>query len=365
MSQGLKKIGTFIKDEIITPSNTDLPLPKITTESIISLPKNMTSGIKTSLTSGWTDNITDQVYTEMFNFFPFYSAEYNNVPVYSSTHKENIKGNNKKLQDKLNDYKTKYDDLLSRGMQNILDKKLKTEEYAREDKLRLEDNVNGVTGYVTKLIVKFFSWVGITIISSLKNAFTTGWNKTITGFLILVFIIVLIFVIPKMKKRKTDKKKKNESKNFMSILLSIPEEINLAFSNFSIMIEDVVEGVNNTTDTINNTITSMNALSPDLRDRGKEDSGRGGDNLFHIKGEYIGKTGDKSDKIYNIYKPKSQSFYDVSIPSKIDADKYVLDCSIVDTSNIYIDSNCVLKPHVTAASDMPDIDKTDYINIEL
>lgn len=367
-----EKLADFFKNKVLKLSNPDA---KITKENI----KNFFTPDPNFLPT----------YQGLIQFFPFYTKNYENIPDYENGYNEDITAKRDAIRKKIADHKAKFEDTFRRGKENIIEKRKTKEKYAREDALILDKDVKGVTGYITNILVASFSWFVNTTVSSMKNMLTTSWNKTITGFLILVFIILLIFVFPKMKKDTRDGGGAKKNRDMMSILLGIPQDISIAFSDFSIVLGDFTDTVNNTIEIVNNTATSMSAATPDLRDRGREINGRGGDNLFHIEGSYIKGTGGtggtggttnidnllNDDKIYNIYKPASQTIKgQQEIPSTNITDKstnkYKLDCStLTDGIHIYVDDTCRLKQEDAGASSsietMPTIDNTDYANIEL
>jgi hypothetical protein len=354
-----KELKTFFKNDVFKVSNPDSKLSMPTKENIT---KYLT-----------IDPNFGPIYKGMIDFFPFYIKNYENDPKYDQEYTTSITKTRQDILDKLAAYTAKYEDTFKRGKENIIEKRNTKEKYAREDRLILDQNVKEGSGYITALLVATGKWFVDTTITGIKNMFTTGWNKTITGFLIIVFIIILIFVIPKMKKKK-DAGAKKQDNSIMSILLAIPQDISLAFSDFTIAFGDFTDTVNNTMETLNNTVTSINAQTPDLIDRGRETEGRGGDNLFHIKGSYIKSDSNiDADKIYNIYKPSSQSIKggDVKLNSKTITkanSKYEIDCSSLtdDTTNKYIDGMCRLKTEIAKSPEDIDIeDKTDYVNIKL
>lgn len=313
-------------------------------------------------------------YQGLIQLFPFYLKSYEKEPDYDNHYIEDIK---EKIEENIKKYEDKFEDTFKRGKENIIEKRKLKEEYSREDSQRAEDDAKKAGGFLTKIISNICAWVVNTITSSIKNMLITGWNKTITGFIILVFIILFIFVIiPNMKKNK-DIAKNNELKrqdgSMMSMLLSMPQDFNIAFNDFSLFVGDVTDSVSNTMEFASNTVKSIRAPTPDLRERGRETDGRGGDNLFHIEGKYLVTPTPANylgDKIYNIYKPSAQEFADnVKISPKdtinlYSIDKYELNCESNNPS--YIDSNCLLKP-LPYTNNLNEINKdnTDYINIEL
>jgi hypothetical protein len=310
-------------------------------------------------------------YTVLANFFPFNAESYAKKPDYDKN-KDKIVDEKNKIEGKLRDYKVKYEETFKNGKDNIIKKRDKKEVYSREDQQIAEKDAKGLTAYMTSLVVAMFKWFADATISAIRNAFTTGWNKTITGFFIIVFIILLIFVFPKMKSKKKQGGK-NEPTDIMSILMNIPRDISLAFSEFSLAFGEMRDSVNNATETLTSTVSSMSAPMPDLQERERARDGRGADNLFHIKGDYIKNTNasDKANievsKIYNIYKPSAQSFHGTTFNSKQILNipnKYELNCASTQQSSD-VDSNCVLKTEAPPPPPTNTVDTTDYINIEL
>lgn len=310
----------------------------------------------------------------LIQLFPFYLKSYKQNPNNDNHDIAEIIEKKKNIETNIRKYEDQFEDTFKRGKENIIEKRKLKEEYSRDDSQRAEDDAKKAGGFLTKIISNICAWVANTITSSIKNMLITGWNKTITGFIILVFIILFIFVIiPKMKKDK-DIAKNNELKrqdgSMMSMLLSMPQDFNIAFNDFSLFVGDVTDSVSNTMEFASNTVKSIRAPAPDLRERGRETDGRGGDNLFHIEGKYLFTPANYlGDKIYNIYKPRAQEFADsvkISPKNTINSyskDKYELNCE----SNMYIESNCILKPLLITNNQDTIIneDKTDYINIEL
>lgn len=361
-----ESLSDFFKTKVFKVSNPD---------SRLSIPTK--ENVKKFLT---LDPNFMPTYQGLIELFPFYAKSYENNPEYDDTYMREIRAKRDAIENNIREYKDKFEDTFKRGKENIIEKRNTKEKYAREDRLILDSDVKGVTGYLTGIAVASFNWFVATTISGIKNMFTTGWNKTITGFLIIVFIIILIFVVPKMKKGKKKDGANKQDGSIMSIILSIPQDFSMAFNDFSLIMGDIADSVNNTMEFANNTARSMNASMPDLRERGTEKDGRGGDNLFHIKGSYITPANKESevsggsikadsfhnDKIYNIYKPKDQDIGRGQIIKSIqNTNKYELDCASL-TVNTYIDSNCTLKKlHPDSTTNTINIDTTDYINIEL
>jgi hypothetical protein len=347
-----ESLSDFFKENVFKVSNPDSRLSMPTKENV-----------KKFLTP---DPNFMPTYQGLIEFFPFYAKSYENNPIYDEIYKNEIKAKRDTIEKNIREYKVKFEDTFKRGKENIIEKRNTKEKYAREDRLILDNDVKGVTGYLTGIAVASFNWFATTTISGIKNMFTTGWNKTITGFLIIVFIIILIFVIPKMKKGKKKDGANKQDGSIMSIILSIPQDFSMAFNDFSLIIGDITDSVNNTMEFANNTVKSMNASMPDLRERGREKDGRGGDNLFHIKGSHIKDDSFYKDKIYNIYKPNDQDIgRGQIIKSKQNIDKYELDCASL-TVKTYIDSNCRLKEMpIVSTTNTINKDTTDYINIDL
>jgi hypothetical protein len=365
MDETLEKKSTLTKlkegfKTFRTPSNTTLFKDK--SDDTFSWGKFLTPVIDTGV---------GKRYAVLSKFFPFDAESYAKNPDYD-INKDKINTQRNEIKEKLDKYKVKFEDTFKRGKENIIKKRDRAEVYSRDDSIRAEDDAKGLTAYMTSLVVAMFKWFADATISAIRNAFTTGWNKTITGFLIIVFIVLLIFVFPKMKSKKKQGGK-NEPTDIMSILMNIPRDISLAFSEFSLAFGEMRDSVNNATETLTSTVSSMSAPMPDLLERERAKDGRGADNLFHIKGAYIKGTSatDKDNiednKIYNIYKPSGQYFHGTTFISKAITDipnKYELDCASIQQSSD-VDSNCVLKTEAPPPPPTNTVDTTDYINIEL
>jgi len=267
--------------------------------------------------------------------------------------KENIE----ELQNKLDKNILKVIDL---AQENIKFNEVNTYNRQFESDNILHANQNKVLYYWTYVFIAYLKYVQDTIFAGIKTLFSSKWNNVMTGFLILIFIIVLIFVgISAGEEEKNEgpnKKPKEENKDFFAVIKSIPADMNNVYNSAMKLSSDIGNMMSNSRRTVNDIADAITGddNSEDI-DRPSLDDGRGGDNFLHFdNGASVdSKYSMKVQQIYPIinninYNNKQTQLEtikgtitlgvkDISV-NACEAQMYVPDC----TSNKYFDENCEL-----------------------
>ena len=267
--------------------------------------------------------------------------------------KENIE----ELQNKLDKNILKVIDL---AQENIKFNEVNTYNRQFESDNILHANQNKVLYYWTYVFIAYLKYVQDTIFAGIKTLFSSKWNNVMTGFLILIFIIVLIFVgISAGEEEKNEgpnKKPKEENKDFFAVIKSIPADMTNIYNSAMKLSSDVGNMMSNSRRTVNDIADAITGddNSEDI-DRPSLDDGRGGDNFLHFdNGASVdSKYSMKVQQIYPIinninYNNKQTQLEtikgtitlgvkDISV-NACEAQMYVPDC----TSNKYFDENCEL-----------------------
>ena len=268
------------------------------------------------------------------------------------------KTNIEELQKKLND---NIHELIEKAGENIKFNKEKTSYRQIESDAKIEENKNKFFYYIFYVILSYLKYVQDTFFAGIKTLFSSKWNNVMTGFLILIFIIVLIFVgISAGEEEKNEgpnKKPKEENKDFFAVIKSIPADMNNVYNSAIKLSSDVTNMISNSRRTVNDIADAITGddNSDDI-DRPSDDAGRGGDNFLHfgigdapVDSKYSMKTVQIVPVKNNINYDGSASQLtanegtitlgtkDVSVNAG-DARMFVPDC----TSNKYFDNNCEL-----------------------
>ena len=268
--------------------------------------------------------------------------------------KENIE----ELQNKLDKNILKVIDL---AQENIKFNEVNTYNRQFESDNILHANQNKVLYYWTYVFIAYLKYVQDTIFAGIKTLFSSKWNNVMTGFLILIFIIVLIFVgISAGEEEKNEgpnKKPKEENKDFFAVIKSIPADMTNIYNSAMKLSSDVGNMMSNSRRTVNDIADAITGddNSDDI-DRPSLADGRGGDNFIHfdndngvsVDSKYSMK-GTQIDPIINNINYNKQAqlgtingtitlgVKNVSVNAG-EAQMYVPDC----TSNKYFDNNCEL-----------------------
>lgn len=267
--------------------------------------------------------------------------------------KENIE----ELQNKLDKNILKVIDL---AQENIKFNEVNTYNRQFESDNILHANQNKVLYYWTYVFIAYLKYVQDTIFAGIKTLFSSKWNNVMTGFLILIFIIVLIFVgISAGEEEKNEgpnKKPKEENKDFFAVIKSIPADMNNVYNSAMKLSSDIGNMMSNSRRTVNDIADAITGddNSEDI-DRPSLDDGRGGDNFLHfdngasVDSKYSMKVQQIDPIINNINYNNKQTqletikgtitlgVKDISV-NACEAQMYVPDC----TSNKYFDENCEL-----------------------
>lgn len=184
----------------------------------------------------------------------------------------------------------------------------KFKELERQDRSdeRFNDNAGKFGYYTTQLFVYTAKYIQDTFLAGIKTLFIASWNNVITGFLILLFIILVVIMGIALGKGEggggndgPNKKPKEENKDFISLLKSMPANINSAYADFNNFATDFGNIITNGRRAVNDfteAITGDNTPIDSVREQEKE--GRGGDNIIH----YNKKIGEKVI-VLSAYKP--------------------------------------------------------------
>jgi len=310
-------------------------------------------------------------------------AEYFND---NSIDKLGLESNLKSIIKLNNDLTSRLEKLREKAIENGELKKYK--ELDRQDRSdeRFNDNAGKVGYYTTLLFVHTAKYIQDTLLAGIKTFFIASWNNVITGFLILLFIILVIIMVVALGgggggggNDGPNKKPKEENKDFISLLKSMPSNINSAFANFnnfatefSNMITNGRRAVNDFTDAI----TGDNIPIDSIREAYDKNDGRGGDNIIHYNDS------NDSNVVISAYKPYAMivpdnenivnkpsnnnippiSFNIKSVDSGEGSKLYKLDCE--NTSN-YFTKSCKLRKDYTLDTRFIEEPESDYEQIKL
>ena len=182
----------------------------------------------------------------------------------------------------------------------------KFKELERQDRSdeRFNDNAGKFGYYTTQLFVYTAKYIQDTFLAGIKTLFSASWNNVITGFLILLFIILVIIMGVALgggggggENDGPNKKPKEENKDFISLLKSMPANINSAYADFNKFATDFGNMVTNGRRAVNDfadAITGDNTPEDSVRNAYDKEDSRGGDNIIHY---------DDGKKVISAYKP--------------------------------------------------------------
>ena len=263
----------------------------------------------------------------------------------------------------------------------------KNKEEKRQDRSdeRFNDNAGKVGFYTTQLFVYTAKYIQDTFLAGIKVLFSSSWNNVITGFLILLFIILVVIMGVALSKGENDsgndgpnKKPKEENKDFISLLKSMPANINIAYADFNKFATNLGNMITNGRRAVNDlsdAITGDNIPKYLVRPKYEKSDGRGGDNIIHFNNI----VNDK--EVVSTYKPiakiipkqngiNSTGQLTENLNFKLKYDQYddgllyKLDCDDLDTSK-YFTKSCKLRKDYSLDTKFIKDPKSDYEQIKI
>ena len=143
----------------------------------------------------------------------------------------------------------------------------KFKELERQDRSdeRFNNNAVNFGYYTTLLFVHTAKYIQDTFLAGIKTLFIASWNNVITGFFILLFIILVIIMGVALSDAERssaendgpNKKPKEENKDFISLLKSMPANINSAYADFNKFATDFGNMVTNGRRAVNDFADAM------------------------------------------------------------------------------------------------------------
>jgi len=287
-----------------------------------------------------------------------------------------------------NNYGEKLKDSLKKIRETLAEKseinKRRKEEQEKEDLKALGNLTFNLTSFGTKLTSELTAYTSNTILSSIKTIFKTRFNDVITGFIIIIFIVVMIFGI---KSKKSQNKKANNSQqgvaaegaedsrnedneDIFTSLTNIPNNLskalNTIYDTYNMMI-DMFEQGERLSEDLANTFTPQitNTIQREIYNDGRCD------NIYYYK------DGEKST---STFVPKELKFKTNSAEYTIkhttenveDASKFVLNCNDIDggddidDGHNIVDNNCEIKIYTdSSANSSENKIYTDYDKIKI
>jgi len=284
---------------------------------------------------------------------------------YFKTHQisEDLKKDKEKieeLQKKIND---NIHELIKKAEENIAFNKEKISYRQFESDNLTAKYRNNIIYWIFYVFIGWLKYVQDVFYAGVKTVFSSKWNNVMTGFLILIFIIVLIFVgISAGEEEKNEgpnKKPKEENKDFFAVIKSIPADMTNIYNSAIKISTDVGNMMSNSRRTVNDIADAITGddNSDDI-DRPSLADGRGGDNFIHfdndngvsVDSKYSMKE-TQIDPIINNINYDGSAAQLTAINNTItlggtknvsvnagEARMFVPDC----TSNKYFDNNCEL-----------------------
>lgn len=283
-----------------------------------------------------------------------------------------------------NNYGEKLKDSLKQIRETLAKKseinKRRKEEEEKEDLKALGNLTFNLTSFATKLTSELTAYTSNTILSSIKTIFKTRFNDVITGFIIIVFIVVMIFGI---KYKKSQTKKANNSQqgvaaegaedsrnegdgDIFTSLTNIPNNLsnalNTIYDTYNMML-DMFEQGERLSEDLANTFTPQitNTIQREIYNDGRFD------NIYYYKDENNSTSTFEPQELKFKINTKEYTIKHTTENVK-EAQKFVLKCSdIVDKNNIVdkniFNDNCEIKIH----SELPEKEEinTDYDKIKI
>jgi hypothetical protein len=264
----------------------------------------------------------------------------------------------------------------------------KFKELERQDRSdeRFNDNAGKFGYYTTQLFVYTAKYIQDTFLAGIKTLFIASWNNVITGFLILLFIILVIIMGVALgngegggENNGPNKKPKEENKDFISLLKSMPANINSAYADFNKFATDFGNMVTNGRRAVNDfadAMTGDNTPEDSVREEYPDKDGRGGDNIIHfndivngkevVVSSYkpIAKIIPKQNGINSIGQQISESDFSLKTVKNTDSQLYELDCTNSETSK-YFTKSCKLRKDYSLDTRFIKDPKSDYEQIKI
>lgn len=257
----------------------------------------------------------------------------------------------------------------------------KYKELERQDRSdeRFNDNAGKFGYYTTQLFVHTAKYIQDTFLAGIKTLFIASWNNVITGFLILLFIILVIIMGVALgngegggENNGPNKKPKEENKDFISLLKSMPANINSAYADFNNFATDLGNMVTNGRRAVNDFADAMTGdNTPEDSVRDTED-GRGGDNIIHFN--------DGND-VVSAYKPIAkiipkqnginsngiigETDFSITTVKNADGQLYELDCTTDTEISKYFTNSCKLRKDYSLDTRFIKDPKSDYEQIKI
>lgn len=259
----------------------------------------------------------------------------------------------------------------------------KFKESERQDRSdeRFNDNAGKFGYYTTQLFVHTAKYIQDTFLAGIKTLFIASWNNVITGFLILLFIILVIIMGVALGKGGDDsgnngpnKKPKEENKDFISLLKSMPANINSAYADFNNFATDFGNMVTNGRRAVNDFADAMTGdNTPEDSVRKNEEHGRGGDNIIHFNdGNYvvsaykpIAKIIPKQNGINSTGQLTDETNFDIKTVDSEDGQLYELDCTTDKEISKYFTNSCKLRKDYSLDTRFIKDPKSDYEQIKI
>ena len=244
-------------------------------------------------------------------------------------------------------------------------------------------NANTLAYYISYVYFCCVTYVLDTLFGVVKSLFGSKWNNVMTGFVILIFIIVLIFfgisAGGEEKNEGPNKKPKEENKDFFAVIKSIPADMTNMYNSAIKISTDVGNMMSNSRRTVNDITDAITGddNSEDI-DRPSLDDGRGGDNFLHfgignapVDSKYSMKAQQIVPIINNINYNKQTQLETINGTITLGEDNSVNACdarmfvpNCASNSNNYFDDKCKLKEHVLD-SKVEIVKVSDYEQIEI
>ena len=286
--------------------------------------------------------------------------------------------NYKKYYNDYNNYGEKLKDSLKQIRETLAKKseinKRRKEEEEKEDLKALGNLTFNLTSFATKLTSELTAYTSNTILSSIKTIFKTRFNDVITGFIIIIFIVVMIFGI---KSKKSQNKKANNSQqgvaaegaedsrnegdgDIFASLTNIPNNLsnalNTIYDTYNMML-DMFEQGESLSEDLANTFTPQitNTIPREIYNDGRFD------NIYYYKDENNSTSTFEPRELKFKINTKEYTIKHTTENVK-EAQKFVLKCSDIVDKNIF-NNNCEIKIH----SELPEKEEinTDYDKIKI
>ena len=296
------------------------------------------------------------------------------------------------LQSNLNEIK-KINENLTSTLESVREKARengeinKFKELERQDRSDeiFNDNAGKFGYYTTLLFVHTAKYIQDTLLAGVKTLFSASWNNVITGFLILLFIILVIIMGVALgggggggENDGPNKKPKEENKDFISLLKSMPANINSAYADFNNFATDLGNMVTNGRRAVNDfadAMTGDNIPEDSVRNAYDKQDGRGGDNIIHyfngtkVISAYKPIAKIKPDNNNIVNKPEKgiidDKDFSITTVDNDDSKLYELDCNNPNISK-YFTKYCKLrKDYSLDTRFIKETDSDDYKQIKI